>query len=285
MKRIGLVAGNGYFPILFAESARRHHVEVVAVAHRGETSDGIVDVVSAVTWVDPGELEKLITALKTGGVCQAVMVGGIQKHRLFQNMSPDARALAVLQRVGTFKDDAVLRGVAEELESEGIEVVPPTVFLAEVLAHNDVYTRRRPNPAEWRDVRYGYRVAKEIGRWDIGQCVVVRGEAVLAVEGIEGTDQTIRRAGALANGEVVVVKVCKPTQDLRFDLPAVGLGTVRSLVEAHGSVLAVEAERTVMLERAEMVAAADAAGVAIVGIEETADDGLAPASEKSPQRV
>jgi len=246
-ERIGLVAGNGDFPILFATAARRRGAEVVAVAHRGETSEGLAAVVSALTWVDPGELEALIRILKSAGVRQAVMVGGIRKHRLFQHMRPDARALALLQRVGTFKDDAVLRGVAQELEAEGIEIVPPMAYLADVIAAPRVYTRREPEPAQWRDIRYGYRVAKEIGRWDIGQCVVVRGEAVLAVEGIEGTDQTIRRAGALANGEIVVVKVCKPTQDLRFDLPAVGPGTVRTLVEARGCVLAVEAGRTVML--------------------------------------
>lgn len=268
MQRIGLVAGNGYFPILFAESARRQGVEVVVVAHRGETSEGITGVASTVTWVEPGELERVIGALKAGGVRQAVMVGGIRKHRLFHNMRPDARALAVLQRVGSFKDDAVLRGVASEIEAEGIEIIPPMRFLDDVIAQTGVQTRRAPAPAEWRDIRYGYRVAKEIGRWDIGQCVVVRGEAVLAVEGIEGTDETIRRAGALANGDIVVVKVCKPTQDLRFDLPAVGAGTVRSLLGAHGCVLAVEAGRTVMLERAEMVAAADAAGISIVGVAE-----------------
>ena len=250
---------------------------MVAVAHRGETSEGLEAVVSAVTWVDPGELDKLIHVLKSAGVTKAVMVGGIRKHRLFQRMRPDARAMALLQRVGTFKDDAVLRGVAQELEAEGIEIVPPTAFLADVIAGPVVYTRREPEPAEWRDIRYGYRVAKEIGRWDIGQCVVVRGEAVLAVEGIEGTDETIRRAGALANGEIVVVKVCKPTQDLRFDLPAVGPGTVRALVEARGCVLAVEAGRTIMLEREEMVAAADAAGVAVVGVTAEADGGGARA--------
>jgi DUF1009 family protein len=275
MERIGLVAGNGTFPVLFAAAARRRGVEVVAVAHRGETGDGLEAVVSAVTWVDPGQLDTLIQVLKSAGVTKAVMVGGIRKHRLFQHMRPDARALALLQRIGTFKDDAVLRGVAQELEAEGIAIVPPTTFLADVIAAPVVYTRREPEPAQWRDIRYGYRVAKEIGRWDIGQCVVVRGEAVLAVEGIEGTDQTIRRAGALANGEIVVVKVCKPTQDLRFDLPAVGPGTVRALVEARGSVLAVEAERTVMLEREEMIAAADAAGVVVVGVTD-GREGAAP---------
>jgi hypothetical protein len=268
MERIGLVAGNGSFPVLFGAAARRRGTDVVAVAHRGETAEGLEAVVSAVTWIEPGELDKLIQVLKDAGVTKAVMVGGIRKHRLFQHMRPDARALALLQRVGTFKDDAVLRGVAEELEAEGIEIVPPTVFLADVIARPMVYTRREPEPAHWRDIRYGYRVAKEIGRWDIGQCVVVRGEAVLAVEGIEGTDQTIRRAGALANGDIVVVKVCKPTQDLRFDLPAVGTGTVRALVEARGCVLAVEAGRTVMLEREEMIAAADIADAVVVGVGE-----------------
>ena len=271
MERIGLIAGNGYFPILFASAARRQDVQVVAVAHRGETSEGLAEVVTSIAWVEPGELEAVIRALKSAGVTRAVMVGGIRKHRLFQHMRPDARALAVLQRVGTFKDDAVLRGVAAELESEGIEIVPPSVYLGDVLAERGVYTRRAPDAAEWRDVRYGYRVAKEIGRWDIGQCVVVRGEAVIAVEGIEGTDETIRRAGQLANGEIVVVKVCKPTQDVRFDLPAVGPGTVRTLAAARGALLAVEAERTILLERREMVAAADAHGIAIVAVAETPD--------------
>lgn len=268
MERIGLIAGNGHFPILFAKSARRQGVEVVAVAHRGETYDGIVDVASTVTWIDPGEIEAMISALKMADVRRVVMVGGIRKHTLFQRMRPDARAAALLQRVGSFKDDAVLRGVAVELETEGIEVVPPTVFLADAMARLGVYTRRAPTSEEWRDIKYGYRVAKEIGRWDIGQCVVVRGEAVLAVEGIEGTDETIRRAGTLANGEVVVVKVCKPTQDLRFDLPAIGLKTVKSVVEARGRVLAVEADRTVVLDRAEMLEVADQAGVAIVAVAE-----------------
>jgi DUF1009 family protein len=268
MDRIGLVAGNGDFPILFAEQARRQGVEVVTVAHRGETFEGIVDVVSDVTWIDPGQLEAMIQALKAGGVQQAVMVGGIRKHRLFQEMQPDARATALLQRVGSFKDDAVLRAVAAELEAEGIGIVPPSCFLDDIIAHCRVYTRRAPTAAECRDIAYGFRAAKEIGRWDIGQCVVVRGEAVLAVEGIEGTDATIRRGGRLANGEIAVVKVCKPTQDLRFDLPAVGIETVKSLVEANGRVLAIEAERTVMLGQDEMVTAADAAGVAIVAVAE-----------------
>jgi hypothetical protein len=247
---------------------------VVAVAHRCETAPDIAGVVDALTWVEAGELEKLIAALKAAGVRRAVMVGGIRKHRLFQRMRPDARAAALLARVGTFKDDEVLRAVAAELEGEGIEVVPSTAFLAEVVPRVGVYTRRAPTPEEWRDIRYGFRVAKEIGRWDIGQCVVVRGGAVLAVEGIEGTDETIRRGGALVSGGIVVVKVCKPTQDLRFDLPAAGLATVRTLVEAGGRVLALEAGRTVMLEREPMVAAADAAEVALVAVAEGPGGGL-----------
>jgi DUF1009 family protein len=274
MERIGLIAGNGQFPILFAETARRQGVEVIAVAHRGETAEGIVAVASQVTWVDAGQLETMIDTLKRAGVRRAVMVGGIRKQRLFQHMRPDARATALLARLGTFKDDLVLRAVAGELEREGIAIVPSTLFLGEVVPRVGILGRRGPTSEEWRDIRYGFRVAKEIGRWDIGQCVVVRGEAVLAVEGIEGTDETIRRGGGLANGEIVVVKVCKPTQDLRFDLPAAGLGTVRTLVGARGRALALEAGRTVMLERTEMVAAADAADIAIVAVADGPGGGL-----------
>jgi hypothetical protein len=266
-ERIGLVAGSGRFPVLFAETARRRGVEVIAVAHRGETDPELERVVAGITWIHPGELDRMIKALQAAGVQRAVMVGGIAKPRLFRELRPDARALAVLARLGPLRDDLVLRAVAAEFETEGIAVVESTMYLQEIVPSAGVLGARRPTEAEWEDIRVGFRAAKVIGQFDIGQSVVVRSGAVIAVEGIEGTDATIRRAGQLGNGNIVVVKVCKPTQDTRFDLPAVGPGTIRTLAAVDGRVLALEAGRTITLDRHEMIALADAAGIAVVALD------------------
>jgi len=269
MERIGLIAGSGRFPVLFAETARRRDVEVIAVAHRGETDAELERVVAGITWVYPGELEAIIQALKIAGVRRTVMVGGIAKPRLFRELRPDARALAVLARVGKMRDDLVLRAIAAELESEGIAVVASTVYLDDIVPSAGVLGTRAPTAEEWRDIRFGFRAAKVIGQFDIGQSVVVRSGAVIAVEGIEGTDATIRRAGQLANGDIVLVKVCKPSQDTRFDLPAVGPDTVTALAQVQGRALAIEAGRTLTLDRAEMIARADAADIAVVAVDGT----------------
>ena len=266
-ERIGLVAGSGRFPVLFAETARRRGVEVVAVAHLGETDPALERVVSAITWIHPGELDAMIRALRAAGIRRTVMVGGIAKPRLFRELRPDARAMRLLARLGKLRDDLVLRALAAELETEGIAVVESTLYLQEIVPLAGVLGSRSPSEEEWSEIRFGFHAAKVIGQFDIGQSVVVRSGAVIAVEGIEGTDATIRRAGQLANGDIVVVKVCKPTQDTRFDLPAVGPETIRTLAEMRGRALAVEARRTITLDRAEMVALADAASIAVVAVD------------------
>ena len=266
-ERIGLIAGGGRFPVLFAETARRRGIDVVAVAHEGETAPELANVVDAITWVAAGQLGALIDALKAGGVARVVMVGGITKPRLFHDFKPDERALAAIARVGTLRDDVLLRALAAELESEGLVVVPSTTYLDEIVPAPGVLSRRPPTPEEEVDIRFGFRAAKVIGQFDIGQSVVVRNGTVVAVEGIEGTDATIRRAGQLVNGQIVLVKTCKPTQDTRFDLPAIGPDTVRTLASVRGRALAVEAGRTVMLDRDEMLALADAADMAVVAVD------------------
>ena len=265
-ERIGLVAGSGRFPVLFAETARRRGVEVVAVAHLGETDPALERVVSTITWIHPGELDAMIHALQTAGIRRTVMVGGIAKPRLFRELRPDERATRLLARLDKLRDDLVLRALAAEFETEGIAVVESTLYLQEIVPVAGVLGTRAPSEEEWSEIRFGFRAAKVIGQFDIGQSVVVRSGAVIAVEGIEGTDATIRRAGQLANGDIVVVKVCKPTQDTRFDLPAVGPETVRTLAEMRGRALAVEAGRTITLDRSEMIALADAAGIAVVAV-------------------
>jgi hypothetical protein len=264
---IGLIAGSGRFPIVFAATARRRGVRVVAVAHRGETAPELVHNVDAITWVQPGQIQALIDALHAHGVTRAVMVGGIAKPRLFREIAPDARALAAIARVGSLRDDLLLRTLAEELETDGIRIVESTTYLEEIVPTPGVLGARTPTAEEWADVRYGFRVAKVIGRFDIGQSVVVRGGAVMAVEGIEGTDATIRRAGQLVNGDIVVVKASKPIQDLRFDLPAIGPETIRTIAEVRGRVLAVEAGRTIILDREETLRLANEAKIAIVAVD------------------
>lgn len=266
MERVGLIAGNGRFPQAFARGARAAGVEVVAVAHLGETEPGLEDLVASLTWIKVGQLGVIIDAFRSHGVQRAVMAGGIRKVTLFENFAPDERAMRVLAALPRLGDDAVLRGFAADLESEGIAVVDSTIFVPQLLASEGVMTSCAPSEAQWGDIRYGLRVAHAAGRWDVGQSVVVKGGVVLAVEAIEGTDAAMRRGGELGKGDVVVVKTSKPGQDLRFDVPAIGRDTPGVCAEAGVAVLALEAGRTLMLDKEELLAEADARGIAIVGV-------------------
>ncbi|MGH7900093.1 MAG: LpxI family protein [Candidatus Binatia bacterium] len=264
---IGLIAGNGRFPLIFAETAKREGARIVAVAHRGETDEAIERIADAVTWVRVGELGKLIRTFRDAGVRRVVMAGGIKKVRLFSDW-PDWRGAKFLARVGSFKDDDLLRGVARELDGEGIEIVSSTLFLSSILAREGRLGRVAPKPTDGHDIALGFRAAKEAGRWDVGQSVIVKQGIVLAIEGMEGTDACIRRGGELGRGGVVVVKVSKPQQDLRFDVPAVGPGTIAVMVEAGARVLALEIGRTLLLDRDELLSAADRHDIAVVGVSE-----------------
>ncbi|MFQ5682090.1 MAG: LpxI family protein [Candidatus Binatia bacterium] len=266
MRKLGLIAGNGKFPLIFAKQAKREGVSLVTVAHHGETSKEIEELVEGVTWIYVGELGKIIRTFHRAEVGEAVMVGGIRKIKLFSNFRPDLRGAAFLARVRSREDDRLLRGIAEELEKEGIKILESTLFLAEIIPSEGVMTDRSPTPKQWEDVRFGFKVAKEIGRLGIGQSVVVKNRVVLAVEAIEGTDAAIRRGGDLGKGGFVFVKVSKPEQDLRFDVPAVGVNTVRVLHEWKGAVLAVEADKTILLEREELLREANKRGIAVAAV-------------------
>ena len=266
MRKLGLIAGNGRFPLIFAEQAKLEGISLVTVAHRGETSEEIERLVEKVTWIYVGELGKIIQVLHQAGVKEAVMVGGIQKVKLFSNFRPDLRGAAFLARARSREDDQLLRGVAEELEREGIRVLESTLFRSRIIPSEGVLTRRSPTQEEWEDIRLGFQIAKELGRLGIGQTVVIKNRVVLAVEAVEGTDATIRRVGDLVKGGFVVVKVSKPQQDLRFDVPAVGFNTIRLLQELQGAVLAVEANKTILLEKEELIQEADRWGIVVVGV-------------------
>ena len=263
---IGLIAGNGRFPIIFAENARKLGFRVSAVAHHGETAPELEQVVDRMHWVRIGQFGKVIQAFKCDGVEQAVMLGGIKKTHLFSDVRPDFRAMAFFAKLKSWKDDHILRAMADDLKDEGITIRESTFGLSNLVVPEGTLTRRRPSKKEQEDVSYGWNIAKEIGRMDIGQCVVVKDRVIVAVEAVEGTDETIRRGGRLARSGAVVVKCCKPQQDLRFDLPAVGPQTIDVMDEAKASVLALEAHKTIMLDREEMLEKACQAGIAIIGV-------------------
>ena len=217
--------------MLVAESAKAQGIRVVAVAHHGETEPALEGKVEKVVWVKLGQLGQVIKALKGNGVTEAVMAGTITKTKMFTNARPDLRGLSLMTRIAIFHDDDILRAVAEELRREGIQIVSSIQFLPGLAASGGVLTRRRPTKEEREDIRFGWAMAKELGRLDIGQCIVVRKKTVVAVEAMEGTDETILRGGALAREKAVVIKVSKPHQDLRFDIPSVGLQTIEVMAK------------------------------------------------------
>jgi len=266
VKKLGLIAGNGKFPLIFAEEARREGFKLVAVAHRGETLEEIETMVDEVTWIYVGQLGKIIRTFKRAGVTEAVMAGGIRKVKLLANFRPDFRGARFLARFKSGDDDALLRGVAEELETEGIKVLESTLCLPQMIPAEGVLTRCAPTTAQWEDIRLGFQVAKEIGRLGIGQTVILKNRVVVAVEAVEGTDAAIQRGGTLAKSGCVVVKVSKPQQDLRFDVPAVGIETIKRLHEVGGAVLALEAGKTILLEKEAVLREAERLGIAVVAV-------------------
>jgi len=265
-ERIGLIAGNGRFPIIFADNARKLGYHVSAVAHEGETEPELAGHVDRIHWIKIGQLNKLIKAFKEDKVHQAVMLGGIKKTHVFTTLRPDFRTLALATRLALWKDDDILRELAKELEREGIVICESTFGLEGILVEEGTLTARAPSEKEWEDIRYGWEVAHEIGRLDIGQCVVIKDRVVVAVEAVEGTDGAIKRGGDLVKEGAVVVKRSKPQQDLRFDLPAVGPRTIEVMASVKASVLAIEAGRTILLDREIMLDKARSARIAIVGI-------------------
>ena len=270
--RLGLIAGSSRFPLIFVEAARAAGVELVVVAHQGETPLEIATLVPTLTWVRVGELGKIIATFQAANVAQVVMAGGIHKSGALANIQPDERGFAFISRLPSLQDDVILRGVAQELESEGLTVVESTRFLSALLPQPGVLTLTTPDQLQWNDIHFGFAAARDLGRWDIGQSIVVKRRAIVAVEGIEGTNAAIRRGGELGGRGTVVIKLSKPQQDLRFDVPAVGPETITAMQEVNAAVLAIEAGKTLMIDKDEMLRCANNFGMSIVAltVEQTA---------------
>jgi hypothetical protein len=267
-RKIGLIAGNGRFPLIFAQEAKKQGVEVVALAIKKETNPSLENLVDRIHWVDLGELGDLIEICKREEITRAVMAGQVRHTRLFSQVKLDARAMALLAGVQDKKANSLLGAVADELSREGIELIDSATYLSHLLPSPGILTRWKPTQKEWRDIEFGHKMAKEIAGLDIGQTVVVKDQAVLAVEGMEGTDLTIKRGGKLGKGDVVVVKVSKPQQDRRFDLPIIGERTIEVLKAAKAKVLAFSARSTILLDREKVVKKANQNGISLVAIKE-----------------
>ena len=277
--RYGLIAGNGQFPFMVLEGARRAGVSLSVAAIREETDPKIEQEVESLTWVGIGQLGKMIRFFKGEGVEKAIMAGQVKHVQIFSRAVPDARMLKMLLKLPRLNTTSLIGAIAAELASEGIELVDSTAFLQDYLPNEGPLTRRKPNASERADIDYGLEIAREIARLDLGQTIVVRGKACVAIEAMEGTDATIRRAGELMLGSkgaqnivnlsgasLTVLKLSKPDQDMRFDVPVVGVPTIETMVEAGATCLCISAGKTLMFDRDEMIALADKNKIAIVAV-------------------
>lgn len=263
--KFGLIAGNGQFPFLVAEGARKSGASLSVVAIKEETDPRINDVVDNVLWVGIGQLGKMISFFKREGVEKAMMAGQVKHVQLFSGAMPDVRMMKLLWNLPRRNTDALIGGVADELAKEGIELIDSTYLISEQLAPKGVLTKRKPDKTEEENIEYGLHIASEIARLDLGQTIVIRAAACVAIEAMEGTDATIKRAGDLAKGKLTVVKVAKPNQDMRFDVPVVGVPTIETMIEAGGTCLSITAGKTLIFDREEMVSLADKNKIVIVG--------------------
>lgn len=265
LERIGLIAGNGTFPLLFAREARARGVEVAVVAHRGETLPEIERELDGVTWIRVGQVGRMIRTFKRAGVRRAVMCGGINKVTTLGALRPDWRGMRLLAKVGALGDDAILRGLAAELARSGIEIVPSTTFLERIMVKLGSIAGPAIDERVRADIKLGYRVLRAIGHLDVGQGAVVENGIVLAIEAIEGTDAAVRRAASLGQGGAVVVKAAKSGQDMRFDVPAIGPQTIETMASCGARALAVEASAAIVLEDEEVRLLAERHGISVVG--------------------
>jgi len=269
MKILGLIAGMGELPKLVAEEARAKGYKVIAIALEPVADKDLGSHVDEIKRISVGKLGEIIDSLKKNGVKEAVMAGKVPKSLLYKSkIIPDLRAVKLLFTLKDHSDDSIMIAVAKELEKDGIKLLNTTDFTTGLMTPEGILSDESLSENEWKDIAFGWKIAKEMGRLDIGQTIVIKDQAVMAIEAIEGTDEAIKRGGKLAVDGAVVIKVSKPKQDMRFDVPVVGMNTLESMIEVHARVLAVEAGKSILLQRKKMMKEADEAGISIVGYKE-----------------
>jgi UDP-2,3-diacylglucosamine hydrolase len=263
--KYGLIAGNGDFPFLVLEGARKAGEPLAVVAIKEETDKRIEQAADALTLVGVGQLGKMISFFRDSGVSKVIMAGQVRHVQLFSGAVPDVRMLKMLWNLPRRNTDSLIGGIADELAKDGIELIDSTFFLGDHLAPEGVMTKRTPSEIERGNIEYGLHIAHEIARLDLGQTIVIRAKACVAIEAMEGTDATITRAGQLAKGKLTVVKVAKPDQDMRFDVPVVGPPTIRVMADAGATCLSLTPGKTLMIDRLEMLKLADRHKIAVLG--------------------
>ena len=266
-EKLGLIAGNGQFPFKVLQSAKKQDIPIIVAAIKEESSPEIGSFGYPVHWLGLGELGKLIRLFRKEGVQRVVMAGQVKHVRIFGSSFPDLTMMRMLAGLKSRNTDALIGGVSRVLEESGISVVDSTVLLKPHIAHEGILTKRGLNPSETADVEYGRPIAHQIASMDIGQTIAVREKAVVAVEAMEGTDSVIRRAGELANKEgLTIIKVSKPKQDMRFDIPVIGLPTIETMISSGATALVIDATRTLVFDKEELAACADSHDIAVVAL-------------------
>jgi DUF1009 family protein len=267
MEKLGLIAGNRKFPLLVAQGAKKKNYYVVAVAIKGDTLPGLKNLVDKIYWIGLAEFASLFEIFKKESIKDIIMAGQISPHRLFSREMERAKDLKeLLASIKDKKADTIFGAIAEKLKGEGMQLLDSTTFIEEYMPKKGTLTRKSPDFSTWEDIYFGLEQAKAIAYLDIGQTVAVKSKAVVAVEALEGTDNLIRRSGRLSRGGFSVIKVSKPNQDMRFDVPVVGLNTIKGLVSAGARALAIEAGKTLFIDKEKSVELADAKGISIVSV-------------------
>lgn len=265
--QIGIIAGSGELPEIIARDARDRGYKVVTIALEDLASPALKELSDQIHWINVGKIGSLIGALKDSGISEVIMAGKVPKSIIYKSkVVPDLRAIKLLFSLKDKNDDSILNAFSKELAGEGITVINTAVFSPNLLTPSGVLTIKGPSTEEWHDIEFGWRIAKAVGDLDIGQTVVVKGKAIMAVEAIEGTDEAIRRGGKWAGDGAVVVKVSKPQQDMRLDVPVVGPSTLQAMIDVKARVLAIEAERSIIIRRDNLIEEAENSGISIVGM-------------------
>jgi hypothetical protein len=268
-KTLGLIAGTGELPRVIVSEAKKMGYRVVAIALQPPADESLKPFADEFHKVHIGRLGGLIRLLKKLSITEAVMAGKVPKNLLYKkDIIPDLRAINLLFSLKDHSDDTIMQAIVKELEKEGINLLKTTIFTKNFIAPEGVLTYKKPSKTEWRDIEFGWKIAKGIGQLDIGQTVVVRDMAVIAVEAIEGTDETIKRGGSLVKKGAIVIKVSKPQQDMRFDVPVVGTNTLHSMKKASAKVLAIEAGKCIIIDREKFIKEANRAGIAVIGLKD-----------------
>ncbi len=266
--KYGLIAGNGQFPFLAVEGARKAGVSLSIVAIKEETDKRIEEVAEKVIWVGIGQLGKMISFFKKEGVTKALMCGQVKHVQIFSGAFPDWRMAKMLYNLPRRNTDSLIGGIADELAKDEIELIDSTFFIKDRLAQEGVLSKRKPDSNELGNIEYGLKIANEIARLDLGQTIVVRAKACVAIEAMEGTDAVIKRAGELAKGKLTVIKVAKPNQDMRFDVPVVGVPTINTMINAGATCLCLTPNKTLMFDKEEMLKLADSHKICVVALNE-----------------